>query len=310
MKLMRILVTGGAGFIGSNLVEALLADKHDVLVLDDLTEGKISNLYGTSCAFEQENICTSNFENYLRQTDLIYHLACRKMVYSIKEPLRDLEVNTYGTLRLLEAARKWDVPIVCTSTGSVYGNPTNFPTLENEAKKPVSPYGVSKYFAEEYCRLYHRIYGLRTVIARLHSVYGPKQKAIGVIPKFILQTLQDKPHTIEGNGTQKRCFTYVSDCVGAIVRAGETGKSGETYNVAGIKPYSINEISHMIHVLMEKKRKVEYVNRKMGDLDLTYPSTEKLENLGWKPKTDMIEGLKKTLEWIKNSAPNNLRASL
>jgi UDP-glucose 4-epimerase len=307
---MRIIVTGGAGFIGSNLAEALSANNHDVLVLDDLSEGKISNLYGTNCAFQKEDICTNDFDYYLRKTDLIYHLACRKMVYSIMEPLKDLQVNAYGTLRLLEAARKWDVPVVYTSTGSVYGNATHFPTLENEAKKPVSPYGVSKYSAEEYCRLYHRIYGLRTVILRVHSVYGPKQKPIGVIPKFILQTLKDKPHTIEGDGTQKRCFTYVSDCVDGIVQAGEKGECGETYNVAGAKPYSINEVSHLIHTIMERKQEVEYVDRKMGDLDLTYPSTAKLEKLGWKPKIDMKEGLKKTLEWISNIAPNNLRASL
>lgn len=294
---MRALVSGGAGFVGSNLVQFLVEEGHEIHVVDDLSEGNIKNIEdlieARKCKFHRENAFYTKVKS-----DIIYHLACKKMIYSIKNPLDDLMGNTATTVNILELARKQDIPVIFTSTGSVYGNPNVFPTPEDYPFFAESPYGVSKMAAEEYCRVYTRMYGLRTVILRLNSVYGPRQSFIGVIPKFIRQVREGKPMTVEGDGTQSRAFTYVEDCVEGIVFAGEKAKSGEVYNLAPDKIHSINDLTHMIPRALNKQRNVVYIERKKGDLDKCYPSTEKIKELGWSPKTSLEAGIAKTIEWI------------
>lgn len=295
---MRIIVTGGAGFVGSNLVHAL-AGEHEIHVIDNLDGGTLRNLVGAVYTFHQENICFSEIE----EADVIYHLACRKMIYSIKRPTLDLSTNTQGTLNVLENARRTDASVVFTSTGSIYGNPNYFPTPEDHPPDPESPYGVSKWAAEEYCKLYHKMYGLNVVIARIFSVYGPRQSFIGVIPKFILQTNNSKPMTVEGNGMQSRTFTYVDDCVEALILLSEKGVPGEAYNIAGEKTYTIAEVSKTIADLFGDYE-IKFVPRKKGDLDLIEPSTEKIRALGWEPKIPLSIGIKKTSEWIQREVGN------
>ena len=290
---MHILVTGGAGFIGSNLVHAL-SGEHDVHVIDNLDGGKRKNLEGAEHTFHREDICDS----MIRGVDVIYHLACRKMVYSIKQPELDLRVNSMGTLNVLENARKIDASVVFTSTGSIYGNPTVFPTPEDHPPAPESPYGVSKWAGEEYCKLYHKLYGLNVVIARPFSVYGPRQRTIGVIPKFIKQTLEAKPMTIEGTGGQSRAFTYVDDFVEALLLLNEKGVPGEAYNIASDQSYSILMLHMMIAEFLGDYG-IETIPRKKGDLNHINPSTEKIKALGWEPKTPISIGIRKTSEWVK-----------
>ena len=295
---MKILITGGAGFVGSNLAHFLAGKGHEIHVVDDLSEGNIQNIEDLiaagKCKFHRENAFHTEIKS-----DIIYHLACQKMIYSIRKPREDLYANTATTVNILELARKQDIPVVFTSTGSVYGNPTVFPTPEDHPPDPESPYGVSKWAAEEYCKLYHKMYGLNVVIARLFSVYGPRQRFIGVIPKFIKQTLEGKPMTVEGDGTQSRTFTYVDDCVEALILLSEKGVPGEVYNIAGEKPYSIAQISKTIADLYGDYG-IKFVSRKKGDLDQIHPSTEKIRALGWRPNTDMETGIRKTMEWIQN----------
>ncbi len=287
--------------MGSNLAHFLAEEGHEIHVVDDLSEGNIRNIEDLiktgKCKFHRENAFHTNVK-----ADIIYHLACQKMIYSIRRPKEDLYANTATTVNILELARNQDIPVVFTSTGSVYGNPTVFPTPEDYPLDPESPYGVSKWAAEEYCKLYHKMYGLNVVIARLFSVYGPRQRFIGVIPKFIKQTLEGKPMTVEGDGSQSRAFTYVDDCVKALLLLNEKGVPGEAYNIAGEKPYTIAQLSKTIADLYGDHG-IKTIHRKKGDLNRINPSTEKIKALGWEPKTTLSIGIKKTSEWISHYYP-------
>jgi len=294
---MKVLILGGAGFIGSNLAKRL-CDSHEVHIVDDLSGGDIRNIKDVPCKFHHADY--RYFDLLSVNPDIIFHFACQKMIYSIEEPFRDLEVNTKGTLQILEYCRKYDVPLIYVSSGSVYGNPTVFPTPEDYPCRPESPYGVSKWMAEEYCRLYHRMHGLDVKIIRPHSIYGPNQRRFGVVTRFILQALKDKPFTIEGNGNQRRAFTYVDDFIDGFLTVWLKGKSGETYNIAGDVPYSINELASIISEVLSIPLVKMFVPRKKGDLNLTHPSIEKIGSLGWTPKVDLRDGVEQTLDWILN----------
>ncbi|MHA1280512.1 MAG: NAD-dependent epimerase/dehydratase family protein [Candidatus Helarchaeota archaeon] len=291
----RVLILGGAGFIGSNLAKRLCSS-HEVHVVDDLSGGDHRNLKDIKCEFHY--IDYRYFDLLSVNPDIIFHFACQKMIYSIEEPFRDLEVNTKGTLQILEYCRKHDVPLIYVSSGSVYGNPTVFPTPEDYPCRPESPYGVSKWMAEEYCRLYHRMYDLNVKIVRPHSVYGPNQRRFGVVTRFILQALNDEAFTIEGDGNQKRTFTFIDDFINGFLTIWKRGESGETYNVAGDAPYSINELAKIISEELDIPVVKIFIPRKKGDLNLTHPSIEKIKKLGWIPKIDLREGVRRTLDWI------------
>jgi nucleoside-diphosphate-sugar epimerase len=309
---MSILITGGAGFIGSNLAKRLEQEKkrshtpkayYTITTLDDYSADTRSNLQDFKGEKLELDVSNPDALNNIKDVDLIYHLACQKMVKSIAHPVRDLDVNARGTLNILEYARKHDVPVIYTSTGSVYGNPSKYPTPETYPSNPESPYGVSKRAGEQYCRLYHKLYGLRVIVARIHSVYGPGQSIIGVIPKFIHQSLEGKPHTVEGLGLQARSFTYIDDCLTGLMLLSRRGEAGEIYNLAGDRPVNILCISRMIS--KELKTSWQFVNtyRKEGDLDLSFPDITKILNLGWKPETPLREGIKKTVKSILEAYP-------
>lgn len=296
---MRVLVTGGAGFVGSHLAERLWRDGNEVVILDDLSGGNLKNLEGITSSLFQEDIVNFEFQS-IGEVDAIYHLACSKMVHSVEQPIKDLQVNALAMIRILEYAKDFNIPIVYTSSGSVYGNPRIFPTSEDYILIPESPYGVSKWMAEEYCKLYHKMYGLKTIIVRLHSVYGPRQSEIGVVTKFIRQGLEGKSFTIMGQGIQRRAFTYVDDTVNGIIIALKYGKSGEVYNIAGDKDYSIITLASTISNTLNIPMKTVFIPRRKGDLDKTNPSTEKIKILGFKAKILLPEGIKRTVNWFKN----------
>jgi len=297
--MLNILIAGGAGFVGSNLAEKLSIDENNIYGLDNLSNGDERNLEWVKGRFLRGDILNFDF-SLLKELDFIFHLACQKMVLSIKKPFKDLDVNAKGTLRILEFARKKDVPVLFTSTGAVYGNPKTFPTLENSSLEPESHYGVSKLSAEKYCRLYHRLYGLKTYIARLHTVYGPKQRSLGVISIFIKQGLSKKPFTIHGDGKQSRCFTFIDDCVDGLLKISSSGESGEAYNISGKPPHSINELAETVAKLLKVPVKTVYSPRRKGDQDYVEASTVKLQKLGWKEKTSLKEGIRKTIKWWKS----------
>jgi len=300
--MIRVVILGGAGFIGSNLAKRLCGS-YEVHVVDDLSGGDIRNIKDVPCKFH--HVDYRYFDLLSVNPDIIFHFACQKTIYSIEEPFRDLEINTKGTLQVLEYCRKHDVPLIYASSGSVYGNPTVFPTPEDYPCRPESPYGVSKWMAEEYCRLYHRMYGLDVKIVRPSSVYGPNQRRFGVVTRFILQALKDKPFTIEGDGNQRRAFTYVDDFIDGFLTVWLKGKSGETYNIAGDVPYSINELASIVSEVLSVPLVKMFVPRKKGDLNFTHPSIKKIESLGWTPKIDLREGVGRTLDWILDEGIEN-----
>jgi UDP-glucose 4-epimerase len=234
----RFLVVGGAGFIGSHIAEGLLALGGQVVVLDDLSNGKSANLSGSKGPLElvQGDVRTFDFDS-LGKLDGVFNEAARALLPSFVDPVTDMMVNAGGAIRLLEYARKHDVKFVHASSGSVYGNPTKIPISEDHPLNPISPYGVSKLTSELYCSMYFRNYGLDVVALRYFNVYGPRQtvnEEMGVIPIFVSRALRKQPLRIFGDGKQTRDFLNVRDVVAANLLAyGSTRSAGQIMNIGG-----------------------------------------------------------------------------
>jgi len=265
---MRAVVTGGAGFIGSNLVDQLIDDGHDVFVFDDLSSGKKKNI--NSKAWFDRPVDVADFAdlahpayvewfaNFLKKNkiDTIFHLAARARVQpSIEDPIRFNKTNVDGTLGLLKSAVDHGIEkFIFSSSSSVYGNILDAPTSENHPKDPLSPYGAQKLIGEIYCRNFYKTYGLRSTCLRYFNVYGERQVLGGayclVMGKFIRQRLSGEPMTIRGDGEQRRDFTYVGDVVKANILAATTGHHGATrgtcINIGSGDNRSVNQIADMI----------------------------------------------------------------
>lgn len=232
----EFLVIGGAGFIGSHIAEHLLALGARVIVIDDLSNGKTTNLPPANDSFEmiQGDVQAFDF-NSLGKVDGVFNEAARALIPSFKDPVTDLSVNAGGTIRVLEYARKHDVKVIQASSGSVYGNPIKIPISEDHPLNPISPYGVSKLASEFYCSMYHREYGLNVVALRYFNVYGSRQTAseeMGVIPIFVRRALQRQPLRIFGDGRQTRDFLNVEDVVSANLLAFKSsGSGGQIMNI-------------------------------------------------------------------------------
>lgn len=305
----RALVTGGAGFVGSNLVESLLEDGLEVISIDDYSAGKKRNLSEvkekyTDRLTEVECDITDKSElaKYFKDVDVIFHQACSKMTVCLKDPLRDLEVNAAGTFNLLELARDTSVKkFVHVSTGSVYGVAQYFPTDENHPVNPTSYYGVSKLAGEKYVRAFSHLYNMDTSILRYYHVYGPKQDSGdygGVMGIFCKQAIKNEDLTIFGDGTQIRSFTYVKDVVNINKLVALKGGKGEAYNCASGLKVSINDIAHKIVSLAKSSSSIKYEDWKPGDIKDFEVSHEKIKNLGFEFEyLNFDSGLKKTFEW-------------
>lgn len=307
----KAIVTGGAGFVGSNLVESLLEDGLEVISIDDYSAGKERNLedlkekYGYKLqAIDCDITDKEKLSQYFNDIDVVFHQACSKMTVCLKDPLRDLEVNAAGTFNLLELARDTKVKkFVHVSTGSVYGIAQYFPTDENHPVNPTSYYGVSKLAGEKYVRAFAHLYDMDTSILRYYHVYGPKQDSGdygGVIGIFCKQAIKNKDITIFGDGTQIRSFTYVKDVVNINKLVAKKGGKGEAYNCASGLKISINEIAHKIRDYAGASSKIIYEDWKPGDIKDFEVSHEKIKNLGFEFQyLDFDKGLKKTFDWYK-----------
>ena len=223
-KNRTVLVTGGAGFIGSHLVEALVALEANVIVIDDLSTGTLENLRDVNGKFKfiKGDISQETVLKNLPKIDIIFNEAALSLSQSFKDPLRNLVVNAGGIINILDLARRFDSKVIHASTGSVYGNPVKIPISEDHPLNPVSPYGCSKLAAEVYCDMFYRIYGLDVCCLRYFNVYGPRQRIgeeTGVIPIFVEQALKGQPFTIHGDGSQTRDFLHVKDVVRANLLA-------------------------------------------------------------------------------------------
>ena len=312
----RVLVTGGAGFIGSNLTDRLLAEGHEVTVVDDLSTGRLHNLHQARrnpdlrLSFQRVDITSTALEKVVAKAEpeIVLHLAAQIDVRrSVEDPIRDAMVNIIGTVNLLEASRRHGVrKVVLTSSGGcIYGEPRaeDLPIDERYAGHPHSPYGASKRGVEEYLYTYEALYGLRWTALALANVYGRRQDPLGeagVVSIFGGRMLQGEPVTIFGDGEQTRDFVFVDDVVHAFVLAMERG-DGQRFNIGTGEQTSVNELFTTMADVTGYDQQPVYAPERPGELRaIALDARAAAAELGWKPWTMLREGLAETVDWIRS----------
>lgn len=300
----KVIVTGGAGFIGSHLAERLVHQGHDITVLDNFSTGRTENLCNISSNPNLKiiNVDISNFseiQQYFENIDWVFHLAAlADIVPSIVHPLPYHHSNVDGTIAVLNAARIANVKrFVYAASSSCYGIPDTYPTPESAPIRPMYPYALTKNVGEQYVLHWNQIYNLPCISLRLFNVYGPRARTTGtygaVFGVFLAQKLAGKPFTVVGDGTQTRDFTYVTDVADAFVKAAESDISGEIFNVGSGGTYSVNDLVKYLGGT------VEYIPKRPGEPDCTFADISKItRQLGWAPKINFETGVKKILEYI------------
>jgi UDP-glucose 4-epimerase len=311
---VRALVTGGAGFIGSTLVDRLLAEGWYVDVVDDLSSGSLGNLAdaraqpGRRLSFQRLDIANVEVADYIvrKRPDVVFHLAAQADVrVSVARPAFDAAVNVVGTLNVLEGCVAGGTRKVCfaASGGTLYGRPPDIPTREGAPWRPESPYGVSKKAAIDYMHYYREVKGLEYCALALANVYGPRQDPhgeAGVIAIFAAQLLRRQRPTIYGDGTQTRDFVYVDDVVDAFVRAAEKG-GGLLLNVGTGVETSVQELFDAMARLTGFRDAPRHAPPRPGELARSALDPGRAAiHLGWKPFTALDDGLARTLEWCKS----------
>ena len=316
----KFLVTGGAGFIGSNLVDALLADGQEVRVLDDLSSGRIENLGGafTRIEFLEGSITDSALVKYaMRGVDYVLHEAALASVpQSVADPEGNHDVNVNGTLALLLAARDANVKrFVLASSAAVYGDGEESPKVESLAPAPVSPYASAKLIGEVYCRQFAVCGWLPTVCLRYFNIFGPRQDPgsdyAPVVPIFIRCHVEDRPATIYGDGEQTRDFTYVENVVRANLRAVESDAAvGGVFNIGCGESFSVNELHDRVARSFGGGVAPRHEPTRAGDVRLSRASIERArESLGYEPVVGFDEGLERTCAWFREHTDALVRRS-
>ncbi|HON34701.1 MAG TPA: SDR family oxidoreductase [Methanothrix sp.] len=304
-----IVVTGGAGFIGSHLVERFVDDGHDVLCLDSFDDYYDPGIKRSNVArfMERRNFTLlegdvrdrSLVKRALEGAECVFHLAAQAGVRaSVIDPLKAHEVNTLGTLNILQAALDGGVrKVVYASSSSVYGKVEYLPFDESHPRAPVSPYGLSKLMAEEYCRLFHEIYGLEMVSLRYFTVYGPRMRPDLAISIFARRALQNLPIEIFGTGERTRDFTYIDDVVRANVLAMKC--NGGVYNIGSGERISIKSLAERIIRQTNSRSRIVFREDAPGDAQHTWANTDRAgEGLGWRSEVDINTGLRRYLKWL------------
>ena len=312
----KVLVTGGAGFIGSHLVDRLLKEGFQVSIIDELTTGKLGNL-NPAATFYHSDISEAAVDEIFgrEQPDIVFHLAARVSVsYSARNPVDTAEVNVVGTLRLLEAARKMGLEkfIFSSTGGAIYGNPDDNPCSEETPVVPISPYGLSKYLAEQYIELFHRLYRVNFTNLRYGNVYGPRQDPdgeAGVISIFTQAMLEGRQPRIFGDGTQERDFVYVDDVVEANIRAIERGNN-RTFNIGTGEGTSVNDLFEILRDLTGFPQEAEHRPRRPGEVQRIFLECSQARTyLDWSPAVGLAEGLRKTVEYYESEASPSRRSA-
>ena len=307
---MKVLVTGGAGFIGSHLVERLVRDEHQVRVLDDLSAGTESNLAAVAGKYEflkgdiREHAVV---KEAVRGVEAVFHeAALGSVARSVDKPEASNAVNVDGTLALLVAARDAGVTrFVYASSSSVYGDTPTLPKREDMPTTPTSPYGVSKLAAELYCRVFWSLYRLETISLRYFNVFGPRQDPdsayAAVVPRFASSLLKGERLVVFGDGGQTRDFTYVENVVEANMLALKTTRGfGQAMNVAAGGRVSVNELVKKLQAATGLKASPEHRPARPGDIRDSYAAIERAADLlGYRPAVPFDEGLRRTLEWFR-----------
>ena len=309
---MRVLVTGGAGFIGSHLVQALLENGHDVRVLDNFATGRRTNLLGIDGDFDLVEGDIQSYErvhNAALGCEIVLHQAAMPSVpRSIQDPLTSNASNVIGTLNVLLAARDNGVRrVVFASSSSVYGASAALPKEESQMPLPISPYAVAKLAGEGYCRSFHAVYDLETVALRYFNVFGPRQDPLSqyaaVIPNFLTAALDGERPTVFGDGTQTRDFTYISNVVDANLLAIQAANvAGQSINVACGARISLNDVLDTLSELTEKQLEPVYLPPRTGDVPHSMANIELARAvLGFEPKVTFREGLARTIDHFERS---------
>ncbi len=307
---MRVLVTGGAGFIGSHLADALLARGDEVAVADDMSAGRSSRVPGQAVTHKVSvtdgNLLAAVVGDY--RPDLICHLAAQIDVrVSVAQPALDAQANVIGTVNVLEAARATGATVLFGSTGAViYGRDAPIPSREDVLPLPESPYGVAKHCGEQYVQLYNRLHGATHAVLRFANVYGPRQDpagAAGVVAIFCAQALAGERPTVYGDGLQTRDYVYVGDAVSACLAAADSGRPG-TWNIGSGTEVSVLELIRMIARVAGHAIDPVFAPARPGELLRgALASDQARRDLGWDASTPLDEGVARTYRWIEAGTP-------
>lgn len=308
---VRVLVTGGAGFVGSGLTRRLLSMGAVVTVLDDLFTGRRENLPDSGFTFVQGSVCDPPMvEHLVAGAEIVFHCAARNIVVSTRNPREDYETNIGGTLNVLLAARATGPKrVVYTSSTSVYGNPKYLPINEDDHLSLLTPYAVSKLAGENYCMAFYESYGLPTTAVRYSNIFGPGQDPgnpyCGVVAKFVESLFAGKPPVIHGDGNQTRDFTFIDDAVEATVLAATSDRAtGEVFNVGTGVETRVNELASVLIRLIgapvepthTDRRDVDNIRRRVVNIEKTRRA------LRWVPEVTLEEGLRRTVAWQRERA--------
>lgn len=311
MKNKRVAITGGAGFIGSNLAHELATD-NTVIIIDDLSTGRVQNIAGLT---DKENVTfiqASILDLHLlvgvfNGVDFVFHQAAIPSVpHSIEEPLSTNEVNITGTLNVLIAARDNNIKkVIFASSSSVYGNTPTLPKIEDMTPNPQSPYALTKLVGEYYCHIFHEIYHLPTICLRYFNIYGPRQNPnsqyAAVIPMFIVRVRQDKPPIIYGDGNQTRDFTFVQDATQANIIAAESNATG-IFNVGTGGNTTINGLAEAIIRILDRDLQPVYQEPRAGDIRDSLADITKARAIGYEPQYNLEDGLRETIRRFENAS--------
>jgi UDP-glucose 4-epimerase len=308
---MTYLVTGGAGFIGSNIVEYLVKNGEKVRVLDNFSSGRRGNIAHLLDKIEVVEGDVRDFWTVIQATKgvkyILHQAALPSVQRSVNNPLTSNEVNINGTLNLLEAAKEYGIKrIVYASSSSVYGDTPTLPKIEDMPPKPLSPYAITKLAGEEYCQTFSKLYKLPVVCLRYFNVFGvrqdPTSQYSAVIPKFIHLLLDNKTPIINGDGEQSRDFTFVENVVQANILACHSDVSGgEPINIACGQNYTLNQLVAILNRIIGVNIKPKYTDAKPGDVKHSLADISKAKKLlNYEPKVSFTQGLEKTVEWFKS----------
>jgi UDP-glucose 4-epimerase len=299
---MKTLITGGAGFIGSHLADLLIKLNHEVIVIDNLSVGRIDNI---SHLLEKKNftfleldiVNLESIEHVFENVEWVFHLAAlADIVPSIEKPEAYYLSNSNGTFNVLEACRKYNIKrLIYTASSSCYGIPDSYPTKESAEIRPQYPYALTKNLGEQQVMHWCNLYNLPSISLRFFNVYGPRARTSGtygaVFGVFLAQKISNKPFTVVGDGTQTRDFTFVSDIVAALLSAAKSDVSGEIINIGSNNTYSINYLVELL------SGDVVYIPKRPGEPDCTWADISKARQLlNWEPKVTLEEGVKVLLD--------------
>ena len=303
---MKILVTGGSGFIGSHIVEHFQGKAEEIRVLDNLRTGYRHNLDGFQCTFIEGSVTERDtVKRAVEGVDYIYHLAALVSVpESMEKPGECVDINVHGLLNVLEEAEAAGVKkLVFASSAAIYGDNPTVPKLEGMFPEPKSPYAITKLDGEYYLNMFQNEGRLDTTALRFFNVFGPRQDPKGAyaaaVPIFIERALRGEPITIFGDGGQTRDFIYVKDIVGALVFAAETEGVAGVFNAGYGGQITINDLAEEIVKAAGTNAEIRHAEERPGDVRHSRASAERLMSAGWKPQFTLAEGLSQTLEWFR-----------